>query len=181
MMKLFSHKMDFAIFQDWRVNRGSLKGQIVLVLFRLARLVKSNIILNIFFFWYLLLYRFFIEWILNVGINWNVAVGKGLRLSRGYGSVIAAGTTIGRNCTIRHFTTITNKIAPDGSAGNSPQIGDNVDIGVNVVIIGDIKIGDNVTIGAGTVVTKDIEANSVMVGNPARLLKKVYDQNSLVS
>lgn len=177
-MKLSNHKMDFALFQDWKVNRGSLKGQIVMVLFRLAKLVKSNIIFNVLFFWYLLLYRFFIEWILNIGIHWNVKAGRGLKLNRGYGSVISGDTVIGENCTIRHFTTITNKVAEDGSSGKSPKIGNNVDIGVNVVIIGDVVIGDNVTIGAGTVVTKSIEANSVMVGNPARLLKKVYDQHS---
>jgi putative colanic acid biosynthesis acetyltransferase WcaB len=53
-----------------------------------------------------------------------------------------------------------------------PAHRDNVDIGANVCIIGDIAIGDNVIIGAGSVVTKDIPANSVAVGNPARVLEK---------
>jgi putative colanic acid biosynthesis acetyltransferase WcaB len=68
---------------------------------------------------------------------------------------------------------------PDGTWSSSPRIGHNVDIGVNVTIIGDIEIGDNVIIGAGSVVTKNVPANSVMVGNPARLLKKVYDHHSI--
>lgn len=178
MIGFSNHKMEYAIFQDWNANRGSLKSQFVMILFRMAKLFKSNIILTIVFCWYLLLYRVSVEWLLNIGINWNVNVSKGFRLIRGYGSVISGDTVIGANCTIRHFTTITNKMEEDGSYGKSPNIGKNVDIGVNVVIIGDVVIGDNVTIGAGTVVTKNIEANSVMVGNPARLLKKVYDQHS---
>lgn len=68
-------------------------------------------------------------------------------------------------------------IMPDGSikkniAGNcAPTIGDNVTIGANAVIIGDIMIGNNVTIGAGAVVTKSIPDNCIVVGNPARVIK----------
>ena len=52
-------------------------------------------------------------------------------------------------------------------------IGNNVWIGGGVTILPGVTIGDNVTIGAGSVVVKDIESNSVAVGNPARLIKKI--------
>lgn len=52
-----------------------------------------------------------------------------------------------------------------------PTIGDNVYIASNSTVIGNISIGNNVIIGAGSVVTKDIPDNSVVVGNPARILK----------
>lgn len=59
--------------------------------------------------------------------------------------------------------------------GNTPKggatIGDNVHLGANVTIIGPVHIGDNVTIGAGTVVVKDIPDNSVVVGNPQRIVR----------
>ncbi|RZL62015.1 MAG: serine acetyltransferase, partial [Pedobacter sp.] len=116
MIEFSNHKMGYAIFQDWNANRGSLKSQFVMILFRMAKLFKSNIILTIVFCWYLLLYRVSVEWLLNIGINWNVNVSKGFRLIRGYGSVISGDTIIGENCTIRHFTTITNKVAEDGSS-----------------------------------------------------------------
>lgn len=45
-------------------------------------------------------------------------------------------------------------------------IGNNVFIGINSIILKDVKIGDNVIIGAGSVVTKDIPSNTVAVGNP---------------
>ena len=52
-------------------------------------------------------------------------------------------------------------------------IGNNGWIGGGVTILPGVTIGDNVTIGAGSVVVKDIESNSVAVGNPARVIKKI--------
>lgn len=44
-------------------------------------------------------------------------------------------------------------------------------IGGNVTILPGVTIGENAIIGAGSVVTKDVKPNSIMVGNPAKLLK----------
>ncbi len=52
-------------------------------------------------------------------------------------------------------------------------IGDNCWIGGGATILPGVTIGDNVTIGGGAVVTKDIPSNSIAVGNPARVIKKV--------
>ena len=52
-------------------------------------------------------------------------------------------------------------------------IGDNVWIGGDVTILPGVTIGDNCTIGAGSVVTRDIPANSIAVGNPARVIKSI--------
>lgn len=54
-----------------------------------------------------------------------------------------------------------------------PVIGNNVYIGANSSVIGNIHIGNNVIIGAGSVVTKDVPDNVVYVGNPARFLKTI--------
>ncbi|QYR24360.1 hypothetical protein KZ483_26580 [Paenibacillus sp. sptzw28] len=51
-------------------------------------------------------------------------------------------------------------------------IGDRVWIGHGASILKNVKIGDNVVIGAKSVVTKDIPANSVAVGNPARVIQQ---------
>jgi UDP-2-acetamido-3-amino-2,3-dideoxy-glucuronate N-acetyltransferase len=45
-------------------------------------------------------------------------------------------------------------------------------IGANATLLAGITIGENALIGAGSVVTKDVAANSVVVGNPAREIKK---------
>jgi len=55
--------------------------------------------------------------------------------------------------------------------GKYPTIGDNVIIGANATVIGNINIGDNVTVCAGSVVTKSLEDNTVYGGNPARLIE----------
>ena len=54
-------------------------------------------------------------------------------------------------------------------------IGDNVFLGANAVVLPGVTIGDNVIIGAGAVVTKDIPANSIVVGNPGRIISNVSD------
>ena len=52
-------------------------------------------------------------------------------------------------------------------------IGESVWIGGGVIILAGVTIGDNVTIGAGSVVTRDIPSNSIAVGNPCRVIKKL--------
>jgi serine O-acetyltransferase len=75
---------------------------------------------------------------------------------------------IGKNFTFRNGLTIGNK---NNDNTLLPSIGNNVEVGANVVIIGDIEIGDNVIIGAGAVVVKSVPSNVVVAGNPARIIK----------
>ena len=53
------------------------------------------------------------------------------------------------------------------------EIGNNVWIGGNVVVLPGVTIGDNCVIGAGSILTKDIPENSVAVGNPCKVIKKL--------
>ena len=62
-------------------------------------------------------------------------------------------------------------------SGFSAEIGNDVWIGTNVIIIGKVKIGDGSIIGAGSIVTKDVEPYSVVAGNPAKKIKDRYDTN----
>ncbi|WP_326977880.1 DapH/DapD/GlmU-related protein [Bacillus inaquosorum] len=52
-------------------------------------------------------------------------------------------------------------------------IGDNVWIGGSCVILAGVTIGDNSVIAAGSVVTKDVPPNSVVAGNPGKVLKHI--------
>ena len=52
-------------------------------------------------------------------------------------------------------------------------IGDNVFIGTGVIVLKGVEIGANSVIGAGTVVTKNIPANSIVAGNPLRIIGHV--------
>ena len=163
----------FNIFQDLRANRRNPKGMLVLVLFRIAHLLRLNIITFILFLPYFILYRIFVEWVLCIELPWKTRIGPGFRIDHGQALVINDHTVFGAGCTVRNSTTIGNKRTKDGVYTSSPIFGDRVDIGANAVIIGPVRIGDDVVIGAGAVVVKDVPAGHVVVGNPMRILKPV--------
>lgn len=62
---------------------------------------------------------------------------------------------------------------PDLEITKPITVGNNVYIGVNVIVLPGVVIGDNVIIGAGAVVTKNLESNGVYAGNPAKLIKSI--------
>lgn len=101
----------------------------------------------------------------------NTKIEGGLMCYHPYATVINA-VSIGKNFQFRNSLTIGNK-------GNDnkrlPIIGNNVTVGANVVIIGDITIGNNVVIGAGSVVVKDVPSDCVIAGNPAKIIRKLED------
>lgn len=143
----------------------SLKANILLLIYLLH---NNRWFRNIFY------YRIGPMWDLLIGwwrmgdksliIPYSTKIGEGLLMAHAYSTVLNA-ESIGDNFSFIHCTTIGKK------GDKRPVIGDNVTLGANVVIIGDVKIGNNVVIGAGSVVVKDIPDNSVAVGNPARVIK----------
>lgn len=162
--------MTFLTFikQDWNNNHNNTKGKFITMHFRIANYYKEKKAAKIFLVPYLALYRFFFEWLLGIKIPYQVTAGKGLRVYHGYALVINKDTVFGENCILRHSTTIGNKGEFDRVC---PIIGNNVNIGAHVCILGDIEIGNNVIIGAGSMITKSIPSNCVVVGNPARIIK----------
>jgi putative colanic acid biosynthesis acetyltransferase WcaB len=160
------------LFQDWQSNRRNFKGQLILFMFRLLSLINRSMITKIIFFPYLVFYRYLVEWVWGIELPRKLTIGKGLALFHGQALIVNHTVVIGENCTLRNSTTIGHKVLADGSFSKCPRIGNNVNIGANVCIIGDIEIGDNVTIGAGSVVTKNVPSDCVIVGNPARILDK---------
>ena len=161
------------LFQDWSVNERNIKGRLVMLMFRFAHIATFNI--AFFFLWipYLVLYRVLIEWFLGIELPYKLNIGKNLTLYHGQALVINDGTKIGKNCTLRHSTTIGNKRNKDGTYTTCPVLGDNVQLGSNVCIIGPITIGDNVIVGAGSVVVKSVLQNCVIAGNPARIIATI--------
>jgi putative colanic acid biosynthesis acetyltransferase WcaB len=160
------------LFQDWKANRKNIKGQLILFLFRFAQLANRSYAIAVLLCIYLVFYHVFVEWMLGIEVPRKLKAGRGLILYHGQALVINQDTEIGDNCTLRNSVTIGHKKLSDGSYSKCPRIGNNVDIGANACLIGDITIGDNVIIGAGAVVVKDIPSNTTVVGNPARILIK---------
>ncbi len=111
----------------------------------------------------------------GIFISNSIEIGKGIYIVHSGGIIINSNTVIGENFKIRQNTTIGNK--GDGSR-NCPIIGNNVDVGANSVIIGNIKIGNNVIIGAGSVVVKDVPDNVIVAGNPAKIIKRYNEKTN---
>lgn len=91
-------------------------------------------------------------------------VGPGLYIGHATGVIVNSTATIGANCNLSPFTVI------GSNQGQAATIGDCVYIGPHVSIVEDITIGDGSIIGAGSVVIRDVPRNSVVVGNPGRVL-----------
>ena len=167
------------IFQDWQFNNDtSFKSRLILLMFRLAQFLEKS---PGYLHWVSITYRYFyllvVDWLLGIELPSNTQIGERLKIQHGHGLVVNHETIIGANCILRNSTTIGHKKLFDGSYSTSPKIGDNVDIGANVVIIGSITVGNNAVIGAGSVVVKDVPENAVVAGNPAKIIR-ILESNS---
>lgn len=58
-------------------------------------------------------------------------------------------------------------------------VGNDVWIGMNAMIMPGVKIGDGAIIGANSVVTKNIEPYTIVAGNPAKQVKKRFDEHTI--
>ncbi|MDD2384934.1 MAG: hypothetical protein PHN18_12145 [Sulfurospirillaceae bacterium] len=117
----------------------------------------------------IILYKIYTEFLLNCEISFKTKIGENIIIHHGQSLIINKNTIIGDNVVLRHCTTVGNK---SENSLESPTIGNNVEIGSNCVILGNISIEDNVVIGAGAVVVKNIQKNSIVAGNPAVFIKK---------
>lgn len=108
-----------------------------------------------------------------------VQIGKGLYIQDGVilqSSVVVCdhvsihmGSLIGHESSIGEFSFIAHGCNISGLV----KIEDSVFIGAGSTILPRLRIGNNSIIGAGAVVISDVEPHSVVVGNPAKLLRKI--------
>jgi putative colanic acid biosynthesis acetyltransferase WcaB len=155
---------------DLQANTGNRKGMFIVVSYRVSSFLFNHKyrMVRLFSFPLCKFYRIVFKWIMGIEIPEQTKIGKGLVVWHGQGLVINHKAIIGENVILRHCTTIGNKYKGSGC----PRIGNNVEIGCNSVLIGDIEIGDNVVIGAGSVVTKSIPSDSIAFGNPIVINRK---------
>lgn len=92
--------------------------------------------------------------------------GKGVRIC--HPNVIINGY-VGENCVFHGNNVIGNK--KTGDKNSVPEIGNNVDIGIGAMVIGNVTIADRCVIGAGAVVTKSFSTpETTIVGVPAKII-----------
>ena len=119
------------------------------------------------------------NWGIHTHLGRNVYANFNLTLVDDTYIYIGDYVMIGPNVTI---ATAGHPIEPDlrrkEAQFNIPvNIGNNVWIGANSVILPGITIGDNSVIGAGSIVTKDIPSNVVAAGNPCRVMREINNHD----
>ena len=101
----------------------------------------------------------------NISISSDCILGKKMRLPHSFNIVFGKDCVIGDNCTIY------NNVTFGQNRGKYPVIKDNVIIYPNTTVIGGITIGSNCVIGANSLVRSSFPDNSLIAGNPARLIR----------
>lgn len=110
----------------------------------------------------------------GIEIHPGATIGKGLFIDHGMGVVIGETAEIGDNVVMYHGVTLGGTGKDKGK--RHPTVGNNVIIGSGAKVLGPINIGDNVKIGANSVVLKDVPSNATAVGIPARNIIKTTAQ-----
>lgn len=119
-------------------------------------------------FWRFLLRHYQIKY--GFQIYPETEIGEGFYLGHWGAVVINPKAKIGKNCNIAQGVTIAQ--ANRGKTEGVPEIGNQVWIGPNAVIVGKIKIGDNVLIAPNAYVNSDVASDSLVIGNPAQIISK---------
>lgn len=118
-----------------------------------------------------LLYRFlfkWVEWTCGITLPYTVKLGRRVRIWH-HGGMVLHAASIGNDVHIRQNTTL--GVARKDRLFELPTIGDRVDIGCGVAILGNVTVGSDCVIGANAVVLKDVPPRSVAVGVPAKVVK----------
>jgi serine acetyltransferase len=164
-----------ALNEDLERNRGNIKGSVIVSCYRTAHFLqdfkRSSKPLWVLGLPFLIFYRLVIQWVLGTEIPSSTSIGPGLVIFHGQGLVINSDTIVGSNVTLRQNTTVGSRSSRAGIPDQCPIIEDNVDVGPNVVILGNIRIGNGAIIGAGSVVVKDVPSRAVVAGNPAKVIR----------
>ncbi len=109
----------------------------------------------------------------NITLGKNVFINAGCKFQDQGGIFIDDGALIGHGVVL---ATLNHDLAPEKRQQLHPapiHIGKNVWIGANAVICSGVTIGENAVVAAGAVVVRDVEANTVVGGVPAKLIKRI--------
>lgn len=111
--------------------------------------------------------------------HYNVDIGVGSNVLPA--SIFSNDVTLGKACIVYYNAVITHdckigdfvEISPSVNILGRVVVGNFCQLGAGSIILPDIKIGNNVVVGAGALVNKDIQDNSLVVGVPAKIIRKL--------
>lgn len=118
-----------------------------------------------------------------VEVQKNATIGKRCKISSH--TFVCEGVTIEDNVFIGHSVTFINDMYPRATTAEGglqteadwkverTVVKKGASIGSGSTILANVTIGENAIVGAGSVVTRDVPANSIVAGNPAKLLRKL--------
>lgn len=120
----------------------------------------------------------------NVIIGKDCYIGPGAAIRGDWGGIeIADGCNVQENCTIHMFPGVTVRLDEGAHIGHGAvihgaHIGRNVMVGMNTVVMDDVEVGEESIIGAMAFVKAKtiIPKRSLVVGNPAKVIKEVSDE-----
>ncbi len=120
----------------------------------------------------------------NVHIGENVYVGPGAAIRGDWGEIIIEdGCNVQENCTIHMFPGISIRLEKGAHIGHGAiihgaNIGANCLVGMNAVVMDKVKLGKESIVGALSFIKADtdIPERSLVVGNPAKIIKQVSDE-----
>lgn len=115
------------------------------------------------------LLTYFLNKKMSVELPWNAKIGKGVLFLHPYSITLNSKCIIGDNCTIMKGVTIGNT---KGTNSGVPIIGNNVYLGVNSTVVGNIHIGNDVLIAPNSYVNFDVPDGSIVLGNPGVIHKR---------
>ncbi len=120
------------------------------------------------FLYKLLHRRYFYKYGFQIPLS--TKIGRGLYIAH-FGNVVIHGEAVlGDNCNLAHGVTIGQ--ANRGSRKGCPTLGNSVWVGTGAVVVGKITIGHNVLIAPNAYVNFDVPSNSLVLGNPARVIPR---------
>ncbi len=104
----------------------------------------------------------------GIEIHPAARIGRRVVIDHGMGIVIGETASVGDNCLLYKGVVLGGTTLE--RRRRHPQVGSNVVMGTNAVILGDIHIGDGARIGSGSVVVHEVPPDATVVGVPARVI-----------
>jgi serine O-acetyltransferase len=110
----------------------------------------------------------------GIRLSLSANIGSGFYMGH-FGGIELSNCVLGPGCSVGEMTTISSAAPLRG-----PTIGARVWIGGHVRISGAVSVGDDATIGSGARIASDVPPRALMMGSPARMISRDYDNTRIL-